>query len=119
MTAGQIAIHFAHRLGAVIVCIAAAWLAFRVFRNHVNVAALLFPTMLVVALLLFQIVLGAVTIFTRMNPYITTLHVANGAGILALGLVTCLHAFRITKPTPNQRRASVEGEASLSRKVAV
>jgi cytochrome c oxidase assembly protein subunit 15 len=89
-----IAIHFAHRLGAVAVLIAASLTVARVWTNHRAIGALRRPALLLVALVLVQGTLGAFVVWSGLQPVINTAHVANGALVLGTSLVLTLRSRR-------------------------
>ena len=77
-----VAIHFAHRaLAAVILLVYAYWIV-RLFRatKNIHIRSL---GLLAWVLVLVQIALGTAVIWTGRTPLITTLHVLNGAFLLA------------------------------------
>jgi len=90
-----IAINFAHRCGAVIVTAMVLWTAARVLRTHREVAALRRPALGLILLLIVQICLGAITIWSGRSVIPTTSHVAVGAAVLATSLMLTLRAYRI------------------------
>ena len=92
-TAG-IAIHFAHRLGALIVFCAILATALHVWREHGGNSRLMRPAVLLVILVLVQGTLGAFVIWSGLQPVINTAHVANGALVLGTSLVLTLRSFR-------------------------
>ncbi len=96
----KVAIHFAHRVGMVIVAIFVIWLASAVLRRHRTETALLHPTIVLLAALSVQIYLGAETVWSSRATVPTTLHVAGGAFTLATSLFLALHAHRILRPRP-------------------
>jgi cytochrome c oxidase assembly protein subunit 15 len=89
-----VAIHFAHRVGALLVAASAALTVARVLRNHRSEPALVRPAILLAALVVVQIVLGATTVWSRKAAIPTTLHVLNGALVLATSLVLVLRAHK-------------------------
>lgn len=90
-----IAVNFAHRCGAVVVSIFVLWTVARVFTSYRGRPALTHPASLLLALLLTQISLGAITIWSGRAVLPTTAHVAIGAAVLAtsLALTIRLHAL--------------------------
>ena len=88
-----VALHFTHRVLGLVVALAAAWVAVTSFRQRVE-RALLLPAVLVLGLVLVQILLGALTVWSRKAPVPATLHVLNGALILATSLVLALRSYR-------------------------
>jgi cytochrome c oxidase assembly protein subunit 15 len=92
---GTIAINFAHRCGAVVVTAMVLWTVARVRRTHRELAALRRPALGLCLLLVAQICLGAITIWTDRAVLPTTSHVAIGAAVLATSLTLTLRAYRI------------------------
>jgi cytochrome c oxidase assembly protein subunit 15 len=81
-----IAVNFAHRCGAVVVSILVLWTIARVFTSYRDRPALTHPALLLLALLLTQVSLGAMTIWSGRAVLPTTTHVAIGAAVLATSL---------------------------------
>src|SRR5206468_3953836 len=77
----EIAVHFAHRVGAVLVAAGALSTAWRL-RRHPERPDLTRPARLAVALVLLQILLGGVTVWTRLAVIPATAHVVTGALLL-------------------------------------
>ena len=73
------AIHFAHRVGALVAFCAILATAIRVWREHSGDSRLTRPAGLLVILVLVQGTLGAFVIWSGLHPVINTAHVANGA----------------------------------------
>lgn len=94
-TSAGIAVHFAHRLGAVVVATCVVWTVSRVLRQHGGVEALRRPALLLAALVVVQIGLGATTVWTRKAVLPTTFHVLCGALLLVTSLVLTLRAYRL------------------------
>ena len=96
----KIAIHFAHRVGALIVALAVAWTAASVWSRDARDArrrqqgALTRPAGLLVALVVVQITLGALTVLTGRNVWINSVHVVCGALVLTTSLVLTLRTWR-------------------------
>ena len=91
----RIAIHFAHRLGAVVVAIAVASTAVSVWRRHPDRVELAHPSLVLVLLTIVQLTLGALTIITRRDPWINSVHVVFGALVLTTSLVLTLRTWRV------------------------
>jgi cytochrome c oxidase assembly protein subunit 15 len=104
-TSEKVAVHFAHRVWALPVVACAAAAAWRVLRRHGEEPALARPATLLVALVAVQVLLGAVTVWTAKMVVPTTLHVLNGALVLATSLVLVLRSHRLV--VPRERRAAV------------
>jgi len=90
-----VAVHFAHRVGALLVACCAGWTVSRVVRQHRAEPALVRPAVLLSALLAAQVLLGATTVWTRKAVLPTTFHVLTGAFVLATSLVLALRSFRL------------------------
>jgi cytochrome c oxidase assembly protein subunit 15 len=89
-----IAVHFAHRLGAVLAATAILATAGHIWYHHRTRRELVRPALLLVVLVVVQIALGAFVIWSGLQPLINTAHVANGALVLATSLVITLRSFR-------------------------
>lgn len=79
-----IGIHFAHRVGAVIVTVAILAFCVQVWRDAASRKAMGKSAAGLLALLLIQVALGALVIWKVRNEHVTTLHMLNGAFTLAL-----------------------------------
>ena len=96
----KIAIHFAHRVGALIVALAVAKTAMLVWSRRSRNArlsqrhALTRPAGLLVALVAVQITLGALTVLSGRNIWINSVHVVCGALVLTTSLVLTLRTWR-------------------------
>jgi cytochrome c oxidase assembly protein subunit 15 len=95
VTLNQIWIHFTHRIGALLVSIALIALITRVIRKHSTNPQLLYPALILIALLTAQLFLGVLTVQRRKPADIATLHVATGALTLLTTFVLTLRAFRL------------------------
>lgn len=89
-----IAIHFAHRVGALIASVLILATTGHVFYHHGRRRELLRPSILLVALLILQVTLGAFTVLSQKHYIINSLHVVTGASVLATSLVLTLRAHR-------------------------
>ena len=89
-----IAIHYAHRVGAVLVTALALATVGHVLYHHRGRVELRRPSLLLLALLTVQITLGALTVLTGKHYVINSLHVVTGAMVLATSLVLTLRACR-------------------------
>ena len=90
----KIAIHFAHRIGALTVTLLILATTGHVFFHHRRRAELRRPAMLLLVLLALQITLGALTVLSQKQFIINSLHVVNGALVLVTSLVLTLRAHR-------------------------
>jgi len=89
-----IAIHFAHRVGAIIVTALVLATVGHVLYHHRSRTELRRPSWLLAALVAIQITLGALTVLTGKHYIINSLHVVTGALVLGTSLVLTLRAFR-------------------------
>jgi cytochrome c oxidase assembly protein subunit 15 len=90
----KIAVHFAHRLGALIVAAAVLSTAIYTWRSDINRVELANPALKLVLLTILQVILGALTIITARNPWINSVHVVCGALVLTTSLVITLRCWR-------------------------
>ena len=91
---GGVAVHFAHRLGAVAVAGMAVWVFARVLRDHRSHAELVRPVALLVSLVLLQVGLGGWTIWSGKSAVPTSLHVVTGAATWGTSVYLALRARR-------------------------
>jgi cytochrome c oxidase assembly protein subunit 15 len=91
----RVAIHFAHRVGALVVTVLALALAALIFRTPRRHAPLVRTAIGLLVVLAVQIALGASVIWFRRDPVITSLHVVNGAAVLATTLLLAMRATRL------------------------
>ncbi|HKB12421.1 MAG TPA: COX15/CtaA family protein [Vicinamibacterales bacterium] len=91
---GAIAIHFAHRVGALVVTLSVVSLAAFIWTRHRDRAELTRPVLLLLALVATQVTLGALTVLSRRDPWINSFHVVNGAMVLTTSLVITLRSWR-------------------------
>src|SRR5919198_2674135 len=90
-----IAVHFAHRIGAAIIAAAVVSTAIYTWRRHTDRAELAQPALVLVLLTVAQITLGALTVITRRDVWINSLHVVVGALVLSTALVITLRTWRV------------------------
>lgn len=104
---------YAHRVGALAVSLCALWTAGRILRRHAGVPGLTRPALILVALLAFQVFLGAAIIWTRKAVMPTTTHVVSGALILATSLVIALRArHHLAAPAADPAAAALTSTAA-------
>jgi cytochrome c oxidase assembly protein subunit 15 len=96
----QIAVHFTHRVVALIVIAGilanAGWIRAR-YRGRPELVR---PSTWLILAVLVQGTLGALVVLTAKQPVVNTLHVATGAIVLATSLIVTLRAFRVRFPLP-------------------
>lgn len=90
----EIGVHFTHRVGALVAGIFILWTALRALRGRARRRDLAVPARLALALLAAQILLGGVAVTTRLAVLPTTLHLVNGALLMATCLVLTVRAVR-------------------------
>ena len=88
VTLNQIIIHYLHRMGAIAVTISIGWLTLKIIQSKISNERIYRLTWYLITLLIIQITLGAFTIWSVKEPFITSIHVVNGA--LILGVSTLL-----------------------------
>ena len=101
----KIAIHFAHRAGALIVSLAILATTGHVLYHHRSRGELRRPSLLLLALLATQVTLGALTVLSEKEFIINSLHVVTGASVLVTSLVLTLRAHRARFAGTRRRRA--------------
>jgi cytochrome c oxidase assembly protein subunit 15 len=105
----KVQIHFAHRAGALVVSLLAAWTVARVLRAHGGEPRLRRPALALALFVVIQVALGALTIWTGKAVLPTTAHVLGGAAVLAASFLLTLRAHRLIAP----RGARVESGAAI------
>jgi cytochrome c oxidase assembly protein subunit 15 len=93
VTLNQVLIHLAHRGGALIVTTAIVVLAVLAFKRRATHPDLWRTALWLCGAVALQITLGAFTIWTIKHPYVTSVHVVTGAGILGLSGLLALRAW--------------------------
>jgi heme a synthase len=89
-----IAIHFAHRVGALIVLAGVFLTAGHIWYWQRHRREFTRPAVLLVLLVCSQATLGAFVVLSSLQPIINTAHVVNGALVLATSLVLTLRVYR-------------------------
>ncbi len=88
-TSFPIVINYSHRVGAVVVLVLVALTLWETLRRHRHEPVLMRPAVLMGVLVVAQVFLGALSIWSQLAVPVTTLHVANGALLFgATGLLT-------------------------------
>jgi cytochrome c oxidase assembly protein subunit 15 len=86
-------LNFTHtRLGALVVTLSVLWLAARTLKLGSGEMRLVRPAWLLLALVAGQLALGMLVIWHLRPPIITTLHVVNGAAVLATAVLLAVRA---------------------------
>lgn len=94
----QVWLHFAHRVGAVVVSILVLWLAWTVVGRYRMHPRLVRPGLLLVVLLAVQLTLGVLTVLLRKPADVASSHVAVGALVLVTSFVLTARAARLFGP---------------------
>lgn len=92
-TSEKVIIHFAHRVGAVIVTSMIVWTFSRIARSYSDHRLLFRPALAMMILLTIQLTLGALTVWTAKAVTPTTAHVAMGALVLGTSFLLTLRVF--------------------------
>lgn len=100
VTSAALALHLSHRAGAVLITVLVLWLAERAWARHPDVPELRRPALAAVALVGFQVLLGALSVLSELSVGTTTAHVAGGALLLCSLVVLTLRAYRRLEPFP-------------------
>ncbi|HYO45518.1 MAG TPA: COX15/CtaA family protein [Gemmatimonadota bacterium] len=103
-----VAIHFAHRVGAVVVALIAAWVVARTMRRHKGRSRLVRPAALLGALIVVQIALGGWVIWSYKAAWVTTAHLGTGALLFATALTLALRARRHLALAPAPAHAPIQ-----------
>ncbi len=90
-----IAVNFAHRCGAILVTIMIVWTVARVLRVHRENASLRHTALGLILLLILQVCLGALTIWSGRAVIPTTSHVLIGAAVLATSVSLTIRAYHL------------------------
>lgn len=112
LDSAAVVLHFGHRLGALVLALCVGWTVARILSQYCAERRLLRPALLLVGLVLLQLTLGALTIWTRRAVLPMTAHVAVGAAVLATSVVLMLRAARLMAAS-----AKVSGQGFLSAQV--
>ena len=111
-----IAVHYAHRVGALIVAGLVLATAGHVWFHHRSIGLFTRPALLALALVVVQISLGGLTVLSRRAVSINTAHVAVGALLLATSLVMTLRSWRVRFAPSASPRAAVANAPDLASK---
>jgi cytochrome c oxidase assembly protein subunit 15 len=95
----KIAVHFAHRLGALVVSLAIFATAGHIWYHHRRVPRLTRPAAVLAGLVLVQVTLGALTVLTQRDVWINSVHLVCGAVVLATSIMVTLRSWRVSFAT--------------------
>lgn len=115
-TAGQVHLHFTHRVGAYAILVFGVWFVARTFKRHANQPAVLIPAGLFGVFLLLQVALGVMTVWSGEHATLATSHQTVGA--LLISAATWLTIRLHLVPCPKSRPAHIPvaaGDATTER----
>ena len=121
LTSTAIAINFTHRLMAVAILVMSMLLLARILRHGQGQKVLTALGATLLALVLVQGTLGALTVWSGRALVTTSLHVTNGALVLAVSFSIALWVHRLTRPEAaiaSQEKPSEEGMATRASEVS-
>jgi cytochrome c oxidase assembly protein subunit 15 len=107
-----IAIHFSHRVGAIVTMVVTLATTGHILAHHRNKHELTRPSLLLILLLATQLTLGAWTVLSEKQILINTAHVATGALLLATAVVLGLRTHRNRFPDSQNQTLSVSNKTS-------
>jgi cytochrome c oxidase assembly protein subunit 15 len=90
----SIAIHFAHRVGALVVTALVLVNAAYIWSAHADRPELVRASWFLIVAVAAQVTLGALVVLSGKQPAINTMHVATGAIVLGTSLVIMLRSYR-------------------------
>ena len=91
----KIAVHFAHRVGALIVTLSVIATSTHIWYHHRNRQELTRPATLILLLVAVQVTLGALTVLTQRDIWINSVHLVCGALVLATSIVITLRSWQV------------------------
>lgn len=94
---GQVHLHFGHRLWAVAVIAAVVAMLGRLGKAVGDEPLLRGPAIAMILMLITQVLLGALVIWTRRIPDVATAHQALGAALLATSALLTIRVFLLTR----------------------
>src|SRR4051812_7181963 len=103
VTLAQVWLHFAHRVGALIVTVHVIPVAIRVLSRH-RKQGLVGPAAAMLVLLAAQVTLGVLTVLYRKPADVASAHVATGALLLVTTFVLAARAARLYLPAARANR---------------
>ncbi len=95
-----VTVHFAHRVGAVLVVAAVTLTTAHIWKWHRPQPDLIRPATLLFIFVCSQATLGALVVMSALQPIVNTAHVVNGALVLATSVVLTLRVVRRTRQQP-------------------
>ena len=114
-----IIVNFAHRMGAIVVSAMILWTVARVLTAHRDEAQLRRPALALILLLVLQVSLGALTIWTGRAVIPTTSHVAIGAAVLATSLTLTIRSYHLFGLPRRSETSQASSRTMVARQVSV
>lgn len=108
----QIWIHFVHRIGALVVSVVIMGGVRHILKNYKTESKLREPALILLVLLVVQILLGALTVWSGKGMEIATAHVACGALLLATSVLLTVRTYHLYTFPDNARSYSLAVEGS-------
>jgi len=103
---GQLWIHFAHRVGALLAAGVTLISVRHVLSSFKSESAMREPAIILMVLMVVQLLLGALTVWTGKNVEAATAHVATGALLLGTSVVLSLRTYHLFRPSAVPVRAT-------------
>ena len=91
----KIAVHFAHRVGALLVTLSVLATSGHIWYHHRDRREFTRPAMLIVLLVAVQVTLGALTVLSQRDIWINSVHLVCGALVLATSIVITLRSWQV------------------------
>jgi cytochrome c oxidase assembly protein subunit 15 len=91
----KIAVHFSHRVGALFVVLSVIATSSHVWYHHRDRRELTRPATLILFLVAAQVTLGALTVLSRRDVWINSVHLVCGALVLATSIVVTLRSWQV------------------------
>jgi cytochrome c oxidase assembly protein subunit 15 len=95
-----VALHFAHRVGALVVAGAVAWTAVRAWRRHRDDPWLRRPALALAGLVVLQVALGGWVVLSAKTAWVATAHLGVGAFMWGTALLLALRTGRRLRLAP-------------------
>ena len=102
-----VAIHFAHRVGALAVTVVVVWVAARALGRHGGLPRIVRPALLLLALVAIQMGLGAWVILSYKSAWVASAHLGTGALLFATALTVALRSRRYVALAPAPAHAPI------------
>ena len=104
---GQIWVHYAHRVWAIVVAVVVFMTAIYILRTFKEDRRLREPALILVVLVLVQLLLGLFTVSTGKDAFVATCHVSVGALLLATSVGLSVRAYGMYRPPQRGTKLSL------------